>query len=228
MEMNKRKLTWPWIVALGSLLVIFACGATIALSAAGIWAINQVGNKSQSDINVLSAKTTPNAGVLYNQQGWVEIQGNSGEWSPAQPDQLVTTGQHIRTGKLSSASLLFHDGSQAIIKADSEISIETLDVQANGKQRVIVMTQIVGESTHKVIPNKRTDSRYEVNAPSGNGVAKGTKFQVIVTPQQTAYYYVIEGVVEVTAQDTVVLVNPGYMTILLITSRHSLPLRLFR
>ena len=87
------------------------------------------------------------------------------------------------------------------------------------------MTQIAGESTHSVIPNKLDDLRYEVRTPSGSGVAKGTEFQVVVTPQQTAYYYVTDGVVEVSTVESTVLVNPGYMTILYINEPPTVPVQ---
>ncbi len=94
-----------------------------------------------------------------------------------------------------------------------------------GILRTIVMTQIAGESSHTVIPNKLSESRYEVRTPSGAGVAKGTEFQVVVTPQQTAYYYVIKGVVAVSAVEATVLVNPGYMTILYINQPPIVPVQ---
>ena len=152
--------------------------------------------------------------MLQDLQGWVEVENGTGGWSAAVSGQPVAAGQHLRTGVLSSVTLVFNDGSQAQLKATSEISIDELNVESNGKPRTIVMTQITGESSHTVIPNKLSESRYEVRTSSGTGVAKGTEFQVVVTPQQTAYYYVIKGVVAVSAVQATVLVNPGYMTIL--------------
>ena len=163
--------------------------------------------------------------MLQDLQGWVEVEGEPGIWSTAVSGQAVTVGQHLRTGNLSSVTLVFNDGSQALLKATSEILIDELSVESNGKPRKIVITQIAGDSSHMVIPNERSKSRYEVRTSSGTGVAKGTEFQVIVTPQQTAYYYVTEGVVAVSAVDATVLVDPGYMTILYTNEPPTVPVQ---
>lgn len=208
MQSISNNKMWPWILGGCSLLVALACILTLAFSAGGLLIASKLGSKQAS------VKLTPETAALQNLQGWVEVESDKGDWSPAAADQLIKAGQHVRTGKLSNASLLFNDGSQAFIKAESEIAVDELNAQKNGKPRSIVMTQVTGESSHQVIPNKSSESRYEVRTPSGDGVAKGTEFEVVVTPEQTAYYYVTEGVVAVSALETTVLVNPGFMTVL--------------
>ncbi len=182
-------------------------------------------NTNQTELSGLSITTTPKTAVLQDLQGWVEVENGTGGWSAAVSDQPVAAGQRLRTGVLSSATLVFNDGSQAQLKASSEISIDELNAESNGKLRTIVMTQVAGESSHTVNPNKLSESRYEVHTSSGAGVAKGTEFQVVVTPQQTAYYYVIKGVVAVSAVQATVLVNPGYMTILYINQPPTVPVQ---
>ena len=214
MKSTKLQHLWPWILGGCSILVVLACLFTTVFGVFSLLGANRAGKTVNTTKQQISGGITPKTAQLQNLQGWVEFQTETGDWSPAMPDLLITAGQHVRTGKLSSASLLFNDGSQANLLADSEIALNELNVQKSGKARTIVMTQVSGESNHQVIPNKRSDSRYEVLTPSGAGLAKGTEFRVVLTPEQTAYYYVLDGVVAVSGMNTTVLVNPGFMTIL--------------
>ena len=214
MENKQARKTWLWIIGGCSFLLVTTCIFIVVFGALGIKVANQLGKKNQAKLISQSNKTTPETAVLQNLQGWVEVESETDGWIPAEAGQSITAGQHLRTGNLSSATLFFNDGSKTLVKSESEISLDELDAQSNGKIRTIVMTQIAGESSHSVIPNKLDDLRFEVRTPSGTGVAKGTEFQVVVTPQQTTYYYVTDGVVQVTSVESVVMVNPGYMTVL--------------
>ena len=224
MELKQVKKFWPW--AIGYILItILAIILTVVLGMDGTRTSSQMVNAIQVEPKELSAKTTSKSAVLQNLQGWVEVESLTGDWSAAVSGQSITAGQHLRTGDLSSVVLVFNDGSQALLKAASEISIDELNAEPDGKSRQIVMTQIAGESSHTVIPNTLSESRYEVRTSSGTGEAKGTEFQVVVTPQKTAYYYVIKGVVAVSAVQATVLVNPGYMTILYINEPPIVPVQ---
>ena len=224
MELKQSKKFLPWAVGY-ILLTILAIILTVVFGVDGTRASSQMANATQAEAKGLASETTPQTAVIQDLQGWVEVENETGGWSAAVSGQPVAVGQHLRTGALSSAVLVFNDGSQALLKASSEISIDELNAEPNGKSRQIVMTQIAGESSHTVIPNKLSESRYEVRTSSGTGVAKGTEFQVVVTPQKTAYYYVITGVVAVSAVQATVLVNPGYMTILYLNQPPIVPVQ---
>ena len=215
MELKQLKKFWPWIIMGGfGLLIVLAVIVAVGLGTNETPTGDQMASATQTELTSLPTTTTPKTAVLQDLQGWVEVENGTSGWSAAVSGQPLAAGQHLRTGELSSATFVFNDGSQAQLKASSEISIDELNAESNGKLRTIVMTQIAGESSHAVIPNNLSESRYEVRTSSGTGVAKGTEFQVVVTPQNTAYYYVIKGVVAVSAVQATVLVNPGYMTVL--------------
>ncbi len=227
MELKQPKKFWPWIIIGGfGLLIVLAAIVAVSLGTNEPPTGSQMANTTQTELTSLPTTTaTPKTAVLQDLQGWVEVENGTSGWSAAVSGQPVAAGQHLRTGVLSSATLVFNDGSQAQLKASSEISIDELNAESNGKLRTIVMTQIAGESSHTVIPNNLSDSRYEVRTSSGTGVAKGTEFQVVVTPQKTAYYYVVKGVVAVSAVQATVLVNPGYMTVLYINEPPIVPVQ---
>ena len=147
--------------------------------------------------------------------------GPDGEWAPAQVDELVAVGQHVRTGALSSAELLFNDGSAVTLQASTELVIDQLNAPSDGSVREIVLTQLWGESSHQVAHNTRPGSQYLVNTPYGQGEAKGTSFTVIVIAADadglggSVDYEVTEGVVAVTAVEITVQVSAGEITTIL-------------
>ena len=164
---------------------------------------------------VLNAQTA----VIQNINGVAEIQQSDGTWTVVTSMGTVGAGQRVRTGELSSATILFYDGSQASLGAESEISIDQLDAQKpEDGFRTVVVTQWLGESEHQVAFRNDGGSRYEVNTPAGSGIARGTKFQVIVTPNLLAHFIVSEGKVDVSNLNKVVSITAGQLSILAATS----------
>ncbi|MCP5095650.1 MAG: hypothetical protein GY943_08875, partial [Chloroflexi bacterium] len=112
--------------------------------------------------------------------------------------------------KLSQATLTFYDGSEAVLNANTELSIDQLNaLRPEDGYRTVVMTQLVGDSDHSVAFRNDGSSRYEVNTPSGAGIARGTKFHVLVTADLLARYIVTEGRVDVSAAGRTVFVTAG-------------------
>ena len=155
----------------------------------------------------------PQSVVLGDSRGLVEVQDNDGTWKVAQIGQTLGAGQRVRTGKLSSITLGFYDGSQTRLGPNSEVSVDELDAQKSGP-RVVVLTQWLGESKHDVAQSDDPVSRYEVRTPSGVGTAKGTSFSVFVTVSQFVRFDVDEGAVSVTNLDSTVVVVAGQSTVI--------------
>jgi hypothetical protein len=65
--------------------------------------------------------------LLANLHGTVEVNTGDGEWTAAKSRQSIQSGQQVRTGALSSVTLVFYDGSQTYLGADAEIAIDMLD-----------------------------------------------------------------------------------------------------
>lgn len=161
---------------------------------------------------VLNAQTA----AVEATQGIVEVQGQDGAWTAVNQVTTATAGQRVRTGELSQATLTFFDGSQASLGANTEISIDELNaLRPDEGFRTVVMTQWVGDSDHSVQFRNDGGSRYEVKTPAGSGIARGTKFHVLVTPDALARYIVSEGKVDVTGQNRTVSVTAGQLTSLI-------------
>ena len=153
--------------------------------------------------------------TLQDPAGFVEVQDKDGNWQLAKRGTLIEAGQRVRTGALSSAKILFYDGSQAHIAANAELSVDQLNAQQPQEGfRTVVMTQWLGESEHHVAFRNDGGSRYEVNTPNGSGVARGTIFQVLVTADLLTHFTVIEGRVDVTNLNVTVIVVAGQIIVI--------------
>lgn len=161
----------------------------------------------------LTLVTTPGEAALQEVRGLVEVQNQDGTWTAVAHSAILQAGQSLRTGPLSSAYLLFHDGSQAAIGPESELAITELNalLPADGF-RTVVLSQRQGESSHQVQFRGDNGSRYEVQTPGGSGIARGTKFTVSVPAAAPARFTVTEGRVEVSQANRTVSVSAGQTT----------------
>ncbi|MFO7678814.1 MAG: DUF5666 domain-containing protein, partial [Chloroflexota bacterium] len=157
--------------------------------------------------------TAPNLASLTDIQGFVEIQEADGSWQTVSGMGALAAGTQIRTGALSSAKLTFYDNSVAQIGPESGLTIAQLDAQRlEDGFRTVVLNQWQGESSHAVQFRGDGGSRYEVVTPDGAGVARGTKFQVTVSPEQFSRIAVTEGLVDVSGSGQTVSVSAGKLT----------------
>ena len=162
---------------------------------------------------VTSLQTGPQTAVLGDLQGVVSIQKPDGNWEQVSALSSVAAGSRVRTGALSKASLTFFDGSVAKLGPDSEVSIDTLNaLRPEEGFRTVVLTQWQGTSTHDVEFRNDSGSQYEVKSPTGTGIARGTIFEVVVLPDLTSRYTVLEGRVDVTSINITVAVMAGQLS----------------
>lgn len=154
---------------------------------------------------------TPQRAELRVVRGVVAMQDGSGPWVEAAIGQLLETGQRVRTGALSGAEIAFYDGSVAVLGPDTEVSLDAMDVDADGG-RIVELTQWIGETSHEVVPATGESGRYAVNTPNGQAEAKGTIFHVVVTPGLALHLGVDRGAVAVTHLQVTVVVVAGQLT----------------
>lgn len=162
---------------------------------------------------VVSLETGPQTAVLGDLHGLVSVQQADGSWQPLSTLSSVAAGSRVRTGSLSSASLTFYDGSVAKLGPDSEVSLDAVNaLRPEAGFRTVVLTQWQGSSSHDVVFRNDNGSRYEVKSPTGTGLARGTTFDVVVLPDLSSRYTVLEGRVDVTSINVTVVVLAGQLT----------------
>ncbi|MDR7269985.1 hypothetical protein J2X20_002643 [Pelomonas saccharophila] len=90
----------------------------------------------------------------------------------------LQSGDRIRTGAQSSASLRFADGSRLLIPADSDITLEQLLVLGRGALPAVRIGVQQGGADSRVTPNAQRVPLYEVRTPHVNLGVRGTEFRV--------------------------------------------------
>lgn len=151
--------------------------------------------------------------VLREPRGLVEMSASDGTWQAAVAGRRIAEGQRVRTGGLSSVVMAFHDGSQVRLGPNTEVAVEKLDARVSDGPRIVALTQLSGETDHRVIVANLPGSRYDVQTPSASGAAKGTAFHVQVAPDLLTRFSVGEGVVAVTGENVTVDVFAGQSTV---------------
>ena len=158
--------------------------------------------------------TVTQTATLGQVSGAVDIlPAGSGTWQPATTDAQVGTGDRIRTGSLSAATLVFFDGSTTDLEAETEITVAQMSSRRDGNGRVIVFHQWLGETHNRVQRTSDLASRFEIETPAAVASVRGTEFVLGVEPDGTTDVVVIEGTVNVMAQEVTVAVQAGQATV---------------
>ena len=205
---TQPKTSRPWVWAIGLIGALSVCALAVA-GFTGLAGFGFLRNSHQSAFHAPNATS----GVLGDAHGLVEIKSPDGDWTLAHNGQTVVAGQHLRTSALSGVTLAFYDDSQIHLGPQTEISVDTLDARKIFGPRIILLTQLSGQTQNDVAHSGNAASRYEVNTPSGVGAAKGTSFQVWVFTTFIRFD-VDDGTVEVTNLDVTVIVLEGQSTII--------------
>ena len=90
----------------------------------------------------------------------------------------LQSGDRIRTGPQSSASLRFADGSRLLIPADSDVTLDQLLVLGRGAIPAVRIDVQQGGADSRVTPNAQRVPLYDVRTPHVNLGVRGTEFRV--------------------------------------------------
>ncbi|MBU0704438.1 MAG: FecR domain-containing protein, partial [Chloroflexi bacterium] len=158
----------------------------------------------------------PQMATLTQVGGTVEVLSSRGEpWRRVLVGEQIEAGDRIRTRPVSSATLYFFDGSSTDLEAEAEITVVRMSSQRDGSGKVIVLHQWLGQTRHSVEHLTDIASRFQVETPSAVTTVRGTEFEIVVGISGATRVTVIEGVVDVTAQETTVAVLAGEETTIL-------------
>ena len=153
------------------------------------------------------------AATLAQVDGVVEVLPEGEQtWHPAAVGERIEPGDRIRTGPASAALLRFFNGSTTNIGAETEISLVQMNSRRMGGHEVVVLHQWIGESYHRVQPLPDSASEFKVETPAAITRVRGTVFAVIVEEDGTTDVVVVEGKVDVIAQERIVQVLAGQGT----------------
>lgn len=90
----------------------------------------------------------------------------------------LQSGDRIRTGAQSSASLRFADGSRLLLPPESDVTLEQLLVLGRGAIPAVRLGVQQGGADSRVTPNAQRVPLYEIRTPHVNLGVRGTEFRV--------------------------------------------------
>ena len=122
-------------ILVGVLFIVGFIGSVLMLG--GIWLASAQGAR---------------AATIENVTGTVEMATSAAgvDWQPLLAGDEMRSGQRLRTGPNSSATLVFFDGSRARLDSQADITLNRVD-GGLGKVLRVVMTQNAGKSSHQVV-----------------------------------------------------------------------------
>lgn len=148
--------------------------------------------------------------MLKAEGGQVEVlPSGSDTWLPVSEVTLVEVGDRIRTDTAGSADLMFFEGSIAELGPEAELSIAQMASQRDGRGRVIVLHQWLGQIHNHVQPLVDEESRFRIETASAVVSVRGTSFTLTVEPDGSTRLAVHEGAVEVQTRDRSVQLGEG-------------------
>jgi hypothetical protein len=157
--------------------------------------------------------TVAQGATLDRVSGAVEILPANGDtWRLASVGERVEAGDRIRTGSLSTARLVFFEGSTTDLMASTEVAVTQMSARREGSGKIIALHQWLGQTYSRVEQLSDRASRFEIKTPTAVAGVRGTEFAMVVAGDGTTSVAVVEGLVEVTAQDKIVTVLAGEKT----------------
>lgn len=147
-----------------------------------IVAVNKA-RKSGSAGKVAVASTLKGTVQVKTAQGWVALT----------PGALLKPGQQIRTGDASKAEVLFSDGTQVNLHANTEFLLESDDGELSSYRLSIGRV--------KAFFKKYAQRRFRVRTPNAAAGVRGTEFVMETSDENGTALVVLEGEVEFRSAD---------------------------
>jgi RNA polymerase sigma factor (sigma-70 family) len=160
--------------------------------------------------------TVAQAATLAQVHGTVKVLPFGSEvWQFSSVGDRIETGDRIRTGPSSAATLVFFDGSTTDLGAEADVTVAQTHSRRNGSGKVIVLHQWLGHMYNRV--NRLSDmaSRFQVETATAVVAVHGTEFEIATEADGTTHVTVIVGVVNVTSKETTIPLLAGQQTTVL-------------
>lgn len=162
-----------------------------------------------SGVWMLAGPHNAQAATLMDVSGQVELASATGDgWRPLANGEEVRSGDRLRTGPASQATLVFFDGSRTTLAANADITLTRVDGDW-GKVLRVVLTQNAGKTSHSVVPLRGSKSAFMVFTPAGAASVHGTQFSVAVGLTGKSRFAVNAGKVLVTNETSELYLQAG-------------------
>ena len=191
---RSRPFNWIFVTGLAGAALMCVCVIS-ALVGVGLWRMGSNSSQTARLVDVI---------------GQVEVASSAGSWHAAADGDKVQSGQRIRAGTQSSATLVFFEGSRTTVGSDTELVLKYLGGSGSRGLQVEI-DQKAGRTSHSVVPLGGSSSKFIVYTPAGAATVRGTTFSVTVMGEQ-ALFAVDKGEVTVSNANRKVSVAAGQAT----------------
>jgi hypothetical protein len=130
----------------------------------------------------LAAQSQPNQGVFTSVSGEVSVT-HARKSATALKDSTITEGDDVLTGKNSTATLRFFDGSELSVKPETKFTIGKLQKGA-GEDKILQFKLAIGKLFATVKKLASSKSSFEIEAGGVVCGVRGTEYEVDFDPDK--------------------------------------------
>jgi len=121
---------------------------------------------------------------------------------------VVSEGDTVTTSVTATAQLHLADG--GTVDLFEATSVEITELVTTDEKYQVTLTMLAGRTLNRVVHLLGIEDHYEVRSPSSTASVRGTVFTVDILSQESTYFGVDEGVVNVAMDDQSVDVEAGF------------------
>ena len=159
-----------------------------------------------------SAGSTDETAELQILAGTVEVAVGDGDFGAATDGQVLEAGYTVRTGADGRAAIEYFDGSVTRLDHDTTFTITTLETLDNDDESTVIEgEQANGNTYNRVVSLTDSASRFDVETPTATASVQGTIYAIIINPDGSATFAVVDGSVNAITDDNEVPVGVGLM-----------------
>ena len=159
-------------------------------------------------------KHAPARALVVSVMGTVELTSGP-DMTIIQPKagDKLTAGDKINTGVDGSLTISFADGSQIVIKPETELLMDALSAYGNGSMIDTRLRMQHGRMDTDVRTIREGSSHYEITTPAAVSIVRGTNFRISAeNDRPVSRVEVLQGAVDVSAASVTRNVPAGYGT----------------
>lgn len=149
--------------------------------------------------------------ILTILSGTADVALGAGGFARAADGQVLSAGDRVRTADPGHAVVTFLDGSTVEIEPATTITVAQATAAASGAI-TIQLEQAIGRTWSSVQRLARPDSKFELRTPTATATVRGTGFVTEVLASGATTVTTTDGIVQVSAQGTTVVVPAGSLT----------------
>ena len=120
----------------------------------------------------------PGHAVLDNVHGAVRWRSGDADWQAAANGQRLTSGTTLETPSDSSALLVLADGSRVVVSPNTQLTLDTLSLYADGLMADTRLRLQRGQADITANPTGQNNQNLKIQTPSAQAVVRGTHFRL--------------------------------------------------